>query len=76
MPRKVDVKGFDSTIGYTQWANKPAKQDAPVRIFLPTQFLPAPHFCFDKLSIARYFPARSWRYRDLQDERPTDIVCV
>lgn len=26
----IDVKGFDSTIGYTQWANKPAKQDAPL----------------------------------------------
>jgi hypothetical protein len=27
----VDVKGFDSTIGYTQWANKPAERDAAVR---------------------------------------------
>jgi hypothetical protein len=25
------VKGFDSTIGYTQWANKPAEADAAVR---------------------------------------------
>jgi hypothetical protein len=29
---QVDVKGFDSTVGFTQWANKPAKQDAPVHI--------------------------------------------
>ena len=34
---QVDVKGFDSTVGFTQWANKPAKQDAPVRI------TPLPH---------------------------------
>lgn len=41
MPGTVDVKGFDSTIGYTQWANKPAKQDAPVRTFpLTTSSLP------------------------------------
>jgi len=26
----IDVKGFDSSIGYTQWTNKPAKQDAPL----------------------------------------------
>jgi hypothetical protein len=33
--RVVNVKGFDSTIGYTQWANKPAKEDAAVRFVLP-----------------------------------------
>ncbi|KAH9991131.1 amidase signature domain-containing protein [Russula vinacea] len=27
---QFDVKGFDSTIGYTQWANKPAEHDAAV----------------------------------------------
>jgi Amidase len=32
----VNVKGFDSTIGYTQWANKPAEQDAAVRFILLT----------------------------------------
>ncbi|KAF8260713.1 amidase signature domain-containing protein [Lactarius quietus] len=26
----IDVKGFDSSIGYTQWTNKSAKQDAPL----------------------------------------------
>ncbi|KAH9166728.1 amidase [Lactarius sanguifluus] len=25
-----DVKGFDSTIGFTQWANKPAEKNAPL----------------------------------------------
>jgi len=34
--RIVNVKGFDSTIGYTQWANKPAEQDAAVRFVFPT----------------------------------------
>ena len=34
--RIVDVKGFDSTIGYTQWANKPAEQDAAVHFVFPT----------------------------------------
>jgi Amidase len=34
--RIVDVKGFDSTIGYTQWANKPAEHDAAVRIQPPS----------------------------------------
>lgn len=34
--RIVDVKGFDSTIGYTQWANKPAEEDAAVCFVLPT----------------------------------------
>ena len=35
----VDVKGFDSTIGYTQWANKPAERDAAVRFsFFPSSF--------------------------------------
>jgi len=29
-PRKVNVKGVDSTIGFTQWSNKPAEQDALV----------------------------------------------
>jgi hypothetical protein len=28
----VNVKGYDSTIGYTQWANKPAESDAAVRL--------------------------------------------
>ena len=37
--RIVDVKGFDSTIGYTQWANKPAEKDAAVRV----SGLPLPH---------------------------------
>jgi hypothetical protein len=27
----VDVKGFDSTIGFTQWAKNPAERDAAVR---------------------------------------------
>jgi len=36
----VDVKGFDSTIGYTQWANKPAERDAAVRFPLPSSSLP------------------------------------
>ena len=34
--RIVNVKGFDSTIGYTQWANRPAEEDAAVRFVLPT----------------------------------------
>ena len=36
---QVNVKGFDSTIGFTQWANKPAEQDAPVRASLPPVFV-------------------------------------
>jgi len=35
------VKGFDSTIGYTQWANKPAEQDAAVR-YPNLPFSPSP----------------------------------
>jgi len=36
----VDMKGFDSTIGYTQWANKPAERDAAIRFPLPSLSLP------------------------------------
>ncbi len=32
---KVNVKGVDSTIGYTRWGNKPAEQDADVRFLFP-----------------------------------------
>lgn len=73
MPGQVDVKGFDSTIGYTQWANKPAKQDAPVRTSPPYHFSPLLKLVMVK---ARCCSARSWCYRDLQDERPTDITGV
>jgi len=34
------VKGFDSTIGYTQWAKKPAERDAAVCFPFPTSSLP------------------------------------
>ena len=27
----VDITGLDSSIGFTQWANKPAEEDAQVR---------------------------------------------
>ncbi|KAI0278662.1 amidase signature domain-containing protein, partial [Russula brevipes] len=33
---QFDVKGFDSTIGYTQWANKPAERDAALVATLRT----------------------------------------
>ena len=54
--RTVDVKGFDSTIGYTQWANKPAEQDAAVRF--PNLPLPS------RLSLAYthiFYPAHPYR---------------
>ena len=28
----VDVKGYDSSMGFSQWANKPALADADVRL--------------------------------------------
>ena len=35
----VNVKGFDTAIGYTEWTNKPAETDAAVRSSPP----PPPH---------------------------------
>ena len=31
----VDVAGFDSSVGYSQWTNRPASEDAKVRCLLP-----------------------------------------
>jgi hypothetical protein len=40
------VKGYDSTIGYTQWGNKPAERDAAVRpTHSVTHFLPTDSNC-------------------------------
>jgi hypothetical protein len=41
----VDVNGYDSSMGFTQWANKPARSDADVR---PPE-IRCPH-CFDSFS--------------------------
>ena len=28
----VEIAGYDANIGFTQWANKPCKEDAQVRL--------------------------------------------
>ena len=73
----VDVKGFDSTIGYTQWANKPAEQDAAVRFLnlslpktSPIPPFPATHTSYPPARIGRLDAPRG-RCRNLhQDKRP------
>jgi len=45
-----DMKGFESTIGYKHWTNKPAERDAAVRFSFPISFhllLPISHLSTD-----------------------------
>jgi hypothetical protein len=71
----VGVKGFDSTIGYTQWANIPAECDAAVRLYScplpshnPCALFPPP--------IGRRDATRGGCRHLHQDERAADAVRV
>ncbi len=66
-----DYEGFDSTIGFTQWANKPASEHATV-FQLPNSALSHPNI---KLSACCSNHRRGWR-PVCQDKRPADNVCV
>ena len=83
--RIVDVKGFDSTIGYTQWANKPAEHDAAVRspTLLSLDFSSHTSLTHTPLSpparpytytycIGHLEAPRSRRHNIRQDERPAN----
>ena len=82
----VDVKGFDSTIGYTQWANKPAEHDAAVRfpnlmsldfsshtsLLHPPLCPPARPYTYYAYCIGRLEAPRSRRHNFRQDECPAN----
>ena len=73
--RTVNVKGFDSTIGYTQWANKPAEEDAAVRFVCQLLHSLQTHlFRTRPCCIGRLDAPRSRRHHLHQDERPTDTA--